>query len=143
MTTIAWDGTTLAVDRQATLGNSISTAYKLHECGDFVLAVGGTVDHIYTALEWVEAGCKPEERPQLLENVRGIAVQQSRHRVYILEGIRPYLVRARDKYIAVGSGQDYAIAAMHLGLDAAAAIKFTARFDAFTGKGVDTWSKRS
>lgn len=143
MTTVAWDGTTLAVDRQATFGNSISTARKLHEVGEYVAAIGGRVDHIYTTLEWIAAGCKLEERPQLLDGIMGITVHLRTKRAYVIEGVRPYMVAVRDKYVAVGSGQDFAIAAMHLGLDAAAAIRFTSKFDAYTGRGVDKWSKRS
>ena len=48
----------------------------------------------------------------------------------------PFVVE--DKQWAIGSGRDYAIAAMHLGRTAAEAVAVACLFDVSCGMGIDT-----
>jgi hypothetical protein len=45
--------------------------------------------------------------------------------------------KAEDDFVAVGSGRDYAMAAMALGHTARVGVEIASRFDPGTGNGVD------
>jgi 20S proteasome alpha/beta subunit len=64
MTTIAWDGKTLAADRQRTNGNTCQLARKLFDCGEYVWAATGMMGDMPAVRRWLEAGAKWEERPE-------------------------------------------------------------------------------
>lgn len=53
-------------------------------------------------------------------------------------GVTPCPVEYEDKQFAIGSGRDFALAAMRLGKTAREAVLFAAEFDPGTGNGVDT-----
>lgn len=48
-----------------------------------------------------------------------------------------YPVEIEDKFFASGSGRDFAMAAMHLGLNAVEAVKVACLFDVNCGNGID------
>ena len=50
----------------------------------------------------------------------------------------PHAIEYEDRQAAVGSGRDFALAAMHLGKSAEEAVLVAAEFDPGTGNGVDT-----
>ena len=51
---------------------------------------------------------------------------------------RPVLALVRERFVADGSGRDFAIAAMALGRTARQAVALAARFDVYTGGGIDS-----
>jgi hypothetical protein len=143
MTTIAWDGKTLAADRLCVVGGNLKrTITKLFNCGDYVFGGSGSLGDVMRSVDWLRDGApmpnnigahSADESGQI-----GIAVyRDGAPFVVVLEMTHLRLLPLEDPFYAVGSGRDFAIAAMALGKDAADAVELTARFDVWTGRGVN------
>jgi hypothetical protein len=132
MTTVAYDGQTLATDRQS-CGSYKTRSKKMWRLSNGDLFAGaGVIEQILAVRAWLEeGGAKPDG---LVEFV-GILVDQN-GRAYRLEEklIRDPIL---EHHHAVGSGAPFAITAMHLGKSAREAVLIAARFDPRTGGGVD------
>jgi hypothetical protein len=155
MTTIAWDGTTLAVDRQGTQANYKREVGKLYEFGVWVYATGACAADVAPLCQWL-AGWQPtsssfdevdarlERCRETLEEggVHGVVVHVPSGTVWTIQGKTGVtLVRVLEGLVGHGSGGDYALGAMAAGKTAREAVEIAMRFDAFTGFGIDTWSK--
>jgi ATP-dependent protease HslVU (ClpYQ) peptidase subunit len=138
MTVIAWDGTTLAADRQRTIGGTpmpTTKVFKLqHRDGDCILigAAGDSWDCV-EFVRWVRAGFdKPKPT---MTSLAGIMIDETRTIWYFGEK----LVRHRitlPKW-AIGSGCDYALGAMEAGKDAVRAVRIASKYDVGCGMGVN------
>lgn len=139
MTTIAWDGTTLATDRLAVYGTTKRRVRKLFISSGFLYGASGMLADAYIAAEWLAAGADPDVGGMFSEaGCYGIAVNRKTGAAFTVEGARPRLIPLYGKAWATGSGQDFANAAMALGKSAVEAVKLAARFDVYTGGGVDS-----
>lgn len=149
MTTIAWDGITLAADDQATQGSRKSFGErKVHHApaglfiyGEKVIIMGfsgtaGDERHIIQYLTDDKVNSQTEMHDQIectailvTEKNRCFSVQKSADKKlpWIYENKAPY---------AIGSGADFAITAMHLGKDAVEAVIVASKLDAYTGSTV-------
>ena len=145
MTTIAWDGKTVAADRLATRGGNLrSDVSKLHVSIEWVYGGAGQLDATLEIAHWLLTGASPDARPTLEEGgAYGLAIRRSDGRCFRVEGKRPVLCEVRETFTACGSGRDFAIAAMALGKNARDAVKLAAQFDIFTGGGVDVRDVRA
>lgn len=132
MTTVCWDGETLATDRQS-CGMYKTRSKKMWRLSNGDLFAGaGVIEQILAVRAWLEEG---GNKPDGLTEFNGILVDANR-KAYRLEEklIRdPILERCH----AVGSGSPFAITAMALGKTAREAVLIAARFDPRTGGGVD------
>ena len=138
MTTIAWDGMTLAADRQATVGNAVFMVNKLRRHEGWMLAYVGDADAGEEMMEWFRAGAKPEAFPEKQrEDDRFAPLLAIRAGEVFLYERTPHPVRYPPQKFAMGSGRDFALAAMHCGRSAAEAVEVAALFDPGTGFGVD------
>lgn len=138
MTVIAWDGKTLAADRAATNCGFKNTVCKVHRVPDGIVAFSGDGDAAMTLLEWFKAGRINGYPAAQTGDVRASAFfvgNDGRLLVYD-KGAHPtpYL----QPFAAMGSGRDYALAAMHLGRDAKAAVEVACALDSDCGNGIDT-----
>lgn len=142
MTTIAWDGKTLAADRMVLYGDAQPRAErKIHNCGRYIYAGTGQYSATFLVMEWLAGGALPEHRPNLgTEDCSGIAIDRQTCKVYQVEGQQPVLMPLSAKRFAVGSGREFARAAMELGKTAAEAVRLASRLDSGSGFGVDTVS---
>ena len=139
MTTIAWDGRSLAVDRLAVCANLRRSTRKLHVSKAWVYGGAGSLPDLADIALWLEAGAEDAKRPTLEEGGScGIAVRRRDGRAFKVEGKRPVLALVRERFVADGSGRDFAIAAMALGRTARQAVALAARFDVYTGGGIDS-----
>lgn len=139
MTTIAWDGRTLAADRQATVGNSVYMVNKLHRHEGWLLAYCGDSDAGEEVLAWFKAGAKTEDFPQHQRQDDRFAPLIAIRAGEILRYERtPHPIRYPPQKFAMGSGRDFALAAMHCGKSAADAVEVASMFDPGTGFGVDS-----
>lgn len=130
MTTVAWDGITLAADRQMSLFRGSTT--KIHRLVDGRLyGACGQLQDAVAVKEWLEKG---GEKPKVTDNFHAIIVDQSM--CYSMEDKLVLLPRDRPMF-AVGSGRDFAMAAMLLGKTAAEAILIAHQLDTDTGPQVD------
>ena len=140
MTTIAWDGKTLAADSKLTRGGAgyggtcfAEQTLKLSRSKEGHLgAWAGIYNHQCDRfLEWVRKGCK------------GDPVQPSTDTAFILVEPNGQLHEFRPEgisrtvpgygYMAWGSGRDFAIGALAMGATAVEAVKIAARHDLATG----------
>lgn len=143
VTVIAWDGKTLAADRQATSAECRREVRKIFrlkngEIASFCGAEAGARE----LLSWYEDGADPAKYPPLQATndwVRLILV--TRKGVFWYEQ-RPVKHALLEKFFAWGSGRDYALGAMAAGASAKQAVAITCRYSVDCGMGIDTASPR-
>jgi ATP-dependent protease HslVU (ClpYQ) peptidase subunit len=138
MTTIAWDGKTLAADKLVSFGGLPRTVTKIFRVGSVLVGIAGNAAEGYDMIEWVRGGCKAEDFPAsqrdkdswvscLLVSDRELALYERAPKPIVIE----------DGFFACGSGRDFAMAAMHIGKSAREAVEIASLFDISTGNGVD------
>lgn len=139
MTTVAWDGRTLAADKQTTFGGLRATTTKVHRINGNLIACAGIAAQIAEFLVWFEAGAKPADMPASQrdtdKSVDALVVRPDG--AVVQYGNTPHPIPIEDRQFAIGSGRDYALAAMYLGKTAREAVEVAAVFDPSTGNGVD------
>ncbi len=138
MSIIAWDGRTLAADKRASMGTLIRTTTKIFRFGGALLSYSGEAGMGEELVAWFTAGAVAEEFP-----ARQRADDPSTLLVIDASGIRtfersPHAIRVEDQTFAIGSGRDFALAAMHLGKTAAEAVAVAIALDSGCGNGIDT-----
>lgn len=138
MTTIAWDGKTLAADKQMTNGTLRGQTTKIRRVGGEVLAWTGDQDSGEALAAWYEAGADPARWPSCQKDkdawARLIVARPAGVFTYERE---PVAVRIENPFFAWGSGRDFAIAAMHCGRSACEAVELASLYDTASGMGID------
>lgn len=133
MTTVAWDGKTLAADSQATVGAIRARVVKIVRSPDGFLAAGaGELNSITPWLRWVSAGLNPDEQPDELHSKSHVIIIDPKGKAFTFEG-SPTRLPLLNKFWALGSGMELALGAMAMGADARTAVKVAAKFDVYTG----------
>jgi len=137
VTTIAWDGTTLAGDRQSTFGStprpSARKVFKVThpEHGTVLFGSSGLSGECQAFAHWVlNGGDKPE-----FKELWVIAVDQKRQ-VWLCD-CRLMWEIVKSPFWAAGSGADYALGALAAGKSAVEATKIASTLDISTGNGFD------
>ncbi len=139
MTTIAFDGNVLAADRLMS-GCALPVAIKkIRRTGDGRLLGGcGSAVAMLAMMDWLAALPKDRRhRPKFRVDDDDFVVLEIFKNRKIIEHLNAGSLPVRAKKYAVGSGREYAIMAMHCGCTAVNAVKHTAKFDPYTGLGVD------
>jgi len=138
MTVIAWDGKTLAADRMMEMHGGKFPVSKLQRLEDGSLMGGaGDLPRVYEMQNWIADGRKPGELRQ--------PVGDAYARVLLVKPCGTALVFANNEFpihilrpfVAIGSGQDYATTAMHLGKSAAEAVAIASELCSGCGMGID------
>lgn len=147
MTVIAWDGKTLAADKRATINGYPATTTKIRRTpwGD-LLASCGDAGTGRALIDWYVNGAVRSEYP---ENQMGD--DGCRSTMMVIGGggeIRlyqrdPFPIILENKFHAMGSGADFALAALHLGHDARKAVEVACELDNDCGNGIDTLELKS
>lgn len=144
MSIVAWDGKTIAADRQVTLGELITRGSKIMQLsnGD-VVAFTGAAAFGLAMVEWYENGADPATFPasQKTDDWSRLIVVPAKGRPFTYETL-PVKISANDKFQAWGSGRDFALGAMEMGASAVQAVKVATRFCARCGMGVDSFRVR-
>lgn len=146
MTVVAWDGRYIAADKQSTCAGLKTTVTKLRRLlpSKEVLACTGDFDSALMMMDWYEHGAKPSEWPACQADkeawTRLIVATAAGVKVYERQ---PVAMHVHEKYMAWGSGRDYAIGAMAFGADAEHAISIACHFDAGCGMGFDIMDLRT
>ncbi|MGL4441444.1 MAG: hypothetical protein ACRCUE_19505 [Bosea sp. (in: a-proteobacteria)] len=140
MTVIAFDGRTLAADKRACVGGMARTVTKIHRVGPLLVGGSGESSFIANVIEWVRNGRDPATFPATQKDKddwQTVMVVEPDGSILIYERT-PHPIRWEDKTGAIGSGRDYAMAALHLGKTAREAAEVACAFDCGCGNGIDT-----
>lgn len=139
MTCIAWDGHTLAADKQVTSAGVAGTVTKIHRVPGGIVGFSGNEGHATALLEWFRNGRDPEKWPKKGGESSASAMFITEEGLFTYSGDDgPFPTRREDKFDAWGCGYAYALAAMHLGHDARAAVEVACALDVNCGMGIDT-----
>lgn len=132
MTTIAFDGLTIACDGQISSCLRLTTSYKkLRQFGDLYASAAGDLDCIELFFNWVDEGLEPHDFPALNQGFEGLIAQKGSKVVYTYSH-RGMMVPFKAPY-AIGSGSHLALGAMMAGATAEQAIKIASKLDLYTG----------
>jgi ATP-dependent protease HslVU (ClpYQ) peptidase subunit len=139
MTILAWDGKTLAADRQGSFGNFGREVTKIHRVPEGIMGFCGCLAAGVAMVEWFRGGRDPDEWPR----VQGVKDREAycmfidwSGQLWIYEEF-PHPMRIEGRFDAMGSGRDFALAAMHMGADAVTAVRVTCELATDCGMGVD------
>lgn len=139
MTCIAWDGVTLAADKRTNSAGIALTTCKVHRTPDGLLVAGAGDAHVIHEMHgWFDAGRDPSKFP---ERQKGedfadfMCIDKGRILIY---GKSPVPFEVLDKKTAIGSGRDFALAAMYLGKSAPEAVAVACHFSTSCGNGIDS-----
>lgn len=142
MSVIAWDGYTLAADRCADMGGASGVAEKLfllptNEVVGFTgaLSTGMELTNLYRVGKLLTHWPARQDS----EDWARFIVGKSNGRIEYYERA-PAAIPIYQSQIAWGSGQDFAIAAMHCGLSSEAAVRLTGDLCISCGAGVNAFS---
>jgi ATP-dependent protease HslVU (ClpYQ) peptidase subunit len=130
MTTIAVSQEMVAADTLMTDGSTIaSTIKKIQRVPDGIAGYAGSVTDGYKFMQWLN-GYFDDEKPEL-EDFEGILLTNKGNIISFESDLTP--IQHNDKFYALGSGKQAALAAMHLGEDPKGAVKIAMKVDVFTG----------
>lgn len=133
MTTVAYDGRTLAGDTQANSAGMRRTVKKLFRLNDGRLFGGsGDYENCLLARDWLNDG---GPKPTLTDDFTGLVIETDGRCMRYEHKLCPSPIA--EKFTALGSGRDFAIAAMHMGQSAREAVKLASIYDIGTGPEVE------
>jgi len=137
LTTIAWDGHTLAADRQSTWGGTPTRTRKIfraiHEDGrEVIYGCSGLTHECSAYTQWIRG----EIAVPTFTEISILSIDRKGRIWHTNQSM--FWTQIKVKFWAIGAGCDYALGAMACGKTAAEAIKIASRFDVGTGMGVDT-----
>lgn len=143
MTVIAWDGKTLAADRQAECGRSRAAVRKIFTVRDGLAGISGDLSIGMEVLAWYEAGAIPADWPASNRNLNEgaaltvIRMDDGAPRAFFYES-SPFPFRTEGIFAARGSGCGEALVAMACGKSAREAVLLAQEFNTTCGMGVDS-----
>lgn len=140
MTVIAWDGRTLAADKQATIQGLRLTVTKIFRVPDGLVGFMGSASHVAALLPWFCGDRDPAKWPHPPTPTASADVLHITHEgVFTYCGEHgPHPEKLEDPFVAMGAGRDYAMATMFLGYDARRAVEVASALDVSCGNGIDT-----
>ena len=144
MTCIAFDGVTLAADKRACYGTTITTVTKIRRIGDLLVGGAGESSFIGAMLDWIEKGRDPATLPKTQadkDDWQPVLVIEADGTTSLYERTA-HPIRHEQQHIAIGSGREYAMAAMYLGCTAKDAVAVAIALDSTCGNGIDTLEYR-
>ena len=131
MTTLIATKHAMIADLQATRGNTKGkTIPKIMKVDGALLGMAGNLDAILAVRQWFENGRQGDFPKD--DNINGIIVNKEGIWEFFGNGI-PY--KYPGKYIAIGSGADFAMGAMEAGADMVTALKIAMKLDTHSGFG--------
>lgn len=140
MTVVAWDGKTLAADKRTSFGGLHAVVTKVYEINGSLVGCAGASAQNAEMRAWFAAGCDPKEFPAAQRDIDkcvSMLVIDKSGAVLQYENT-PHPIRIESRLWAIGSGRDFAIAAMHCGKTAREAVEIASACDSNCGNGVDS-----
>lgn len=141
MTVIAWDGNTLAADKQSTNVGHPSIVTKIYRVQDGLIGLAGNAAHAMALLHWFRGDRNPQAWPKPwhhdeVASVLHISTDGKISKYDGNAGPIPEVIESR--FTAMGHGRDYALAIMHIGYGAEAAVLVASDLDVNCGMGIDS-----
>lgn len=140
MTVIAWDGQTLAADKRSCYGGMICTVTKIFRAGDMLVGGSGDFSLVLEMVEWVKRGRHVSDFPAAQsskDDWQSILVIEPDGKALIYER-SPYPIHYEQECMVIGSGREYARAALYMGATAAEAVAVASALDVNCGNGIDS-----
>jgi len=150
MTTIVWDGKTLAADGRMTTGGNkvaednrqkifIDTVSKLRGATVICYALAGSADMVDRVGEWIALGCPHtvESHPYDWGEASFEVIIITTESTFVYCSESNDLLEIFHKTV-LGSGGEFAQTALHMGKDAKASVRIAAEMDLFSG-GIGTY----
>lgn len=128
MTTIAFKDGVMAGDTQENWGGTPIPAKKVYKLGGALFGTSGSAEFAYVFYDWLKSGL-PRREPYGEENV--CALVYANGLFYFLERFIP--IPVNKPFWAIGSGAEYALAAMELGKSAEDAVRTAIELDINSG----------
>lgn len=139
MTTIAYDGKTLATDSLTTAGDTaFGSSKKIHKLKDGWVALCGDVSWELDVIAWLNGGPTPVLGEN--DNVGGLVIRKKGEVFEFGRNLR--LFHACVPW-AGGSGESFALAALSLGYNAEQAVELACKLDIRSGgaiQKVEPWN---
>lgn len=137
MTVIAWDGKRMAADRQGEFYCTKAFRTKVRRIGDSLVGCSGEARSSEAVCKWIEDGADPDKFPKIAEADKA-SVLVAKHGSLLLYENSPHPLLLENKFFAMGSGGDAAMATMFLGHDARRAVEVACEVCTGCGGGIDT-----
>lgn len=139
MTVIAWDGKTLAADKQCTNAGYPTKVVKIFRVQGGIVGFAGNASHAHALLKWFEEGRDQNKWPKSQSDTAADAIfVDDTGKAFLYDGLNgPFAQPVYDKFAALGCGRDFALAAMFLGKGAFDAVQVACALDIHCGKGID------
>lgn len=139
MTVIAWDGHTLAADRQAKSGDGCQAVCKIFRVNDCLVGISGDLSMAMEMREWLKAGANPDSfRNDWRDPDKGgtLLVILPDKTVLKYES-SPIPFKYYGPFAAAGSGSECAMVAMACGRTAVTAVQVVNKYLSSCGMGYD------
>ncbi len=140
MTIIAWDGKMLAADKLSNASGLKRTTTKIWRVNGHLVGASGIASRGRELVAWWADGADPAKMPAWQHHesdwVDLLVITPDRQILKYERAVLPIIYE--DAQFAMGSGRDFALAAMHLGCSAAEAVEVASRFQTDCGHGCDT-----
>ncbi len=140
MSVIAWDGRTLAADRQGTKGDTIYSIRKLWKISfNIVIAVAGYPDSALVLKQWCEKGFVKQDWPscQSDKDKWSTLVVVKKNNPVVFYETQPEPIEVIDNFMSWGIGREAALGAMAKGATAVEAVEIASKFVIGCGRGCD------
>lgn len=140
MTVCCWDGKTLAADRMGDAGGLKRSVTKIRRFDGGLFGSAGSASRGAEIFAWIASGADPARVPAFqvsAEEYESVMVVRNDRTVWIYT-CSPYPFQMEDPFHAIGSGRDFAMAAMYLGKTAEQAVHVASQFCSGCGMGIDT-----
>lgn len=137
MTTIAYRDGKLAGDSRAYGGDKapFGQKTKIHRLDDGTLfgASSNSVGADGLVRRWIEAGCPPPESSTLMPETFEVLLVRPSGDLFFARNNLELSGPIRAPFVAIGSGNQYALGAMSMGATAAQAVEAAIDLDVWTG----------
>lgn len=143
MTVIVWDGKSLAADRRSCCGQLIRAKTKIWSVetprGVALVGYSGEADAGEAVLSWFKAGMSPDGFPSSQRDKdqwSPLIAVWGNGEIWRFERT-PHPIVFPSQHYAIGSGRDFALAALYCGKSVREAVEVASHFDSGCGNGVD------
>lgn len=139
MTTIVWDGVSMAADRMSVSGcTGNSRITKIRKIRGFLVGFSGSAYIGLSLLDWFGSGADKESYPgnDEGEDSGSLLVITPDRKIIVYEG-RGVPIEFNHSMHAIGSGSEFALGALAMGATAERAVEVASMLDVYSGGGVD------